>query len=41
MAGMRAWDARVRATWDIAQAKFTSQEVIRLFGGVRKENGKD
>jgi hypothetical protein len=41
MAGMRVWDARVRATWDIAQAKFTSQEVMRLFGGVRKENGED
>jgi len=38
MAGMRAWDARVRATWDIAQAKFTSQKVTRLFGGVRKQN---
>jgi hypothetical protein len=41
MAGTRAWDARVRATWDIAQAKFTSQKVTRLFGGVRKENGDD
>ena len=38
MAGMRAWDARVRATWDIEQAKFTSQKVTRLFGGVRKQN---
>src|SRR5437773_7083461 len=38
MAGMRAWDARVRATWDIARAKFTLQKVTRLFGGVRKQN---
>jgi hypothetical protein len=41
IAGTRAWDAHVRATWDIGQAKFTSQQVTRIFGGVRKEDGDD
>jgi hypothetical protein len=35
--GEKAWDARVEAVWDIAQGKFTSQKVERLFAGVRKE----
>jgi hypothetical protein len=35
-AGTRAWDAGIVATWDIAQAKFTSSKVTRLFAGVRK-----
>jgi hypothetical protein len=34
--GTRAWDARFKAVWDIAQAKFTSQKVTREFAGVRK-----
>lgn len=34
----RIWKARLSATWDIAQAKFTSQTVKRLFAGVRKES---
>lgn len=36
IAGTRAWDARVKAVWDIAQAKFTRQTVTRLFSGIRK-----
>ena len=32
----RVWKGRVTATWDIAQAKFTSQKVTRVFAGVRK-----
>lgn len=32
----RVWGARLEATWDIAQAKFTSQKVTREFAGVRK-----
>jgi hypothetical protein len=36
--GLKAWDAAVQATWDIPQAKFTSQKVTRKFAGVRKES---
>jgi uncharacterized protein YecT (DUF1311 family) len=32
----RVWDGRLKATWDIAQAKFISQKVTREFAGVRK-----
>jgi hypothetical protein len=32
----RVWKGRVTATWDIVQAKFTSQKVTRVFAGVRK-----
>jgi hypothetical protein len=32
----RVWKGRVTATWDIAQAKVTSQKVTRVFAGVRK-----
>jgi hypothetical protein len=32
----RVWKGHVTATWDIAQAKFTSQKVTRVFAGVRK-----
>ena len=32
----RVWDARLKATWDIPQAKFTSQKVTRVFAGIRK-----
>ncbi len=34
--GIKAWDGAVEATWDIPQAKFTSQKVTRKFAGVRK-----
>lgn len=33
----RAWDGRVVAVWDIAQRKFTSQKVTRIFAGFRKD----
>jgi sugar lactone lactonase YvrE len=32
----RVWEGRLKATWDVAQAKFTSQKVTRVFAGVRK-----
>jgi hypothetical protein len=32
----RVWEGRLKATWDIGQAKFTSQNVTRVFAGVRK-----
>jgi hypothetical protein len=32
----RVWEGRLKAIWDIAQAKFTSQKVTRVLGGVRK-----
>jgi hypothetical protein len=39
--GVKAWDARVEAVWNIPQAKFTSQKVVRLFAGVRKGDEGD
>jgi hypothetical protein len=35
--GVKAWDGRVEAVWDIPRAKFTSQKVERLFAGIRKD----
>jgi hypothetical protein len=35
--GVKAWDGRVEAVWDIPLAKFTSQKVERLFAGIRKD----
>ena len=35
--GGRVWKGRVTATWDIVQARFTSQKVTRVFAGVRKQ----
>ena len=32
----RVWDGRLKASWDIPQAKFTSQKVTRVFAGIRK-----
>jgi hypothetical protein len=32
----RVWEGRLKATWDIAQAKFTSQKITRVFAGIRK-----
>jgi hypothetical protein len=32
----RVWKGQVTATWDIAQAMFTSQKTARVFAGVRK-----
>jgi sugar lactone lactonase YvrE len=32
----RVWEGRLIASWDVAQAKFTSQKVTRVFAGVRK-----
>jgi hypothetical protein len=32
----RVWKGRLKATWDIPQAKFTSQKVTRLFAGLQK-----
>ena len=32
----RVWKGRLKATWDIAQSRFTSQRVDRVFAGVRK-----
>ena len=32
----RVWKGRVVASWDIAQAKFISQKVTRVFAGIRK-----
>ncbi len=36
--GIKAWDAKFEGVWDIAQAKFTSEKVTRIFGGVRKDD---
>jgi hypothetical protein len=36
--GLKAWDAKFKGVWDIPQAKFTSQKVTRVFGGVRKDD---
>jgi hypothetical protein len=36
--GIKAWDAKFDGTWDIAQAKFTSSKVTRIFGGKRKDD---
>jgi hypothetical protein len=38
IAGEKAWDGVVKATWDIPSAKFTSQKVTRKFAGIRKES---
>jgi sugar lactone lactonase YvrE len=35
----RVWEGRLKAIWDIAQAKFTSQKVTRVLAGVRKHEG--
>jgi hypothetical protein len=32
----RVWKGRIVATWDIGQAKFTSQKATRVFAGIRK-----
>ena len=32
----RVWEGRLKAIWDVAQARFVSQKVIRRFAGVRK-----
>ncbi len=32
----RVWEGRLNATWNIAQAKFTSQNVTRVLAGMRK-----
>jgi hypothetical protein len=32
----RVWEGRLIATWDVAQANFTSRKVTRVFAGVRK-----
>lgn len=36
--GIKAWDAKFDGTWDIAQAKFTSAKVKRIFAGKRKDD---
>lgn len=36
--GIKAWDAKFEGVWDIAQAKFTSEKVTRVFGGKRKDD---
>lgn len=36
--GVKAWDAKFEGVWDIPQAKFTSANVKRIFGGVRKDD---
>ena len=36
--GVVAWDAKFEGVWDIAQAKFSSQKVKRIFGGKRKDD---
>ncbi len=36
--GVKAWDAKFEGVWDIAQAKFTSAKVKRIFAGVRKDD---
>jgi hypothetical protein len=38
IAGHKAWDGVVEASWDIPNVKFTSQKVTRKFAGVRKES---
>ena len=38
IAGEKAWDGVVEATWDIPSATFTSQRVKRKFAGTRKES---
>ena len=38
IAGEKAWDGAVDATWDIPSAKFSSQKVTRKFAGIRKES---
>ena len=38
IAGEKAWDGAVKATWDIPSAMFTSQKVTRKFAGIRKES---
>jgi hypothetical protein len=32
----RVWNGHVQAIWNVAQARFTSQKLTRLFAGVRK-----
>lgn len=36
IAGEKAWDGKVEATWDIPRAGFTSHKVTTTFAGVRK-----
>ena len=36
--GTKAWVGAAEATWDIPQARFTSQKVTRKFAGIRKES---
>ena len=35
----RVWEGRLKAIWDIGQAKFTSQKVTRVLAGVRDHKG--
>jgi hypothetical protein len=37
IAGLKAWDARFEAVWDIPRGRFVSPRVSTLFSGVRKE----
>jgi hypothetical protein len=34
--GLKAWEAKVEAVWDIPQARFASEKVKRTFAGIRK-----